>query len=50
MQAGLTKRVMSVEDIAKLAPIETPKKEEVIRRNSNVLAPNERPSQFFNNS
>lgn len=25
-QAGLTKRVMTIEDIANLAPIETPKK------------------------
>ena len=26
MQAGLTKRLMSIEDIANLVPIETPKK------------------------
>jgi hypothetical protein len=30
MQAGITKRVMSIEDIANLAAIEAPKRREII--------------------
>ncbi len=32
MQAGLEKRVMSLEDIVNLVPVEAPKKEGLIRK------------------
>ena len=34
MQAGLTKRVMSIEDIANLAAIEAPKKRDAYNKNN----------------
>ena len=36
MQAGLTKRVMSVEDIANLATIEAPKKRGAYKKKENI--------------